>query len=210
MELTGIKNIIFDLGGVILNIDYQKTAQAFRDLGLEEFDELYSQAQQSNLFDRLDKGTITPDEFRQHIRTLSKDRLSYKEIDSAWNAMLLDLPSIRLHLLSNLKQKGFKIFLLSNTNIIHEESYMDYIEGIYGKDKFYNLFNKVYLSHHLGMRKPDPATFEFVLNENGLKANETLFIDDSIQHIEGAKTAGLRTYFLRAPETIEQLFEKEL
>ena len=98
-----IKNIIFDLGGVILNIDYNKTSEAFRDLGLIDFDNLYSQSEQSHLFDKFEKGLISENDFRENIRIFSKINLTDFQIDSAWNAMLLDLPAERIQILMTAK-----------------------------------------------------------------------------------------------------------
>lgn len=207
MELSKIKNIIFDLGGVILNIDYDLTDKEFKKLGISNFKYLFSQAKQSSLFDDLEKGLITPEHFNHTIRTLSNStQLTDGQISTAWNAMLLDLPKERIHLLKGLKKK-FRTFLLSNTNAIHERKFMRYIDETYGKEVFINLFDRVYFSHHLQLRKPDREIFEYVIKENQINPAETLFIDDSVQHIEGAETAGINALLLQKGESITKLFE---
>jgi len=171
---ASIKNIIFDFGGVILNIDYTLTENAFAKLGLKEFDKIYSQALQKELFDELEKGLITPAAFRRGVRKLIKAEISDLQIDTAWNAMLLDLPEERVNLLSELKKK-YRIFLLSNTNEIHFSFFSTYMKNKFGFDVFSDLFEKVYVSHKVHMRKPDAEIFELVLNENNLLRKETLF-----------------------------------
>ncbi len=201
-----IKNIIFDWGGVISNIDYHKSIEAFKKIGLKGFDEMYTQLKQTNLFDNLETGTIEPAEFRNELRAITQADLDDELIDEAWTAMLLDLPRQRLNLLEKVG-KHYNIFLLSNTNAIHIQRYSKYIDQVYGTEKFRNLFKKAYLSHEIGMRKPHVEIFQYVLTQNNLSPNETLFIDDTPQHIEGAKKAGLNTFHLKAPITILDLFK---
>jgi FMN phosphatase YigB (HAD superfamily) len=130
---------------------------------------------------------------------------SREQIIHAWNAMLLDFPAERAELLMNLKSR-YRTFLLSNTNEIHINYYLNRISEWYGNDAMENFFEKHYYSNRIGMRKPDTEIFEFVLRENHLIASETLFIDDTLKHVEGARMAGLRAYHLQAPETIMDIF----
>jgi len=203
---ASIKNIIFDFGGVILNIDYTLTEVAFKKLGMKDFGKAYSQATQNDLFDALEKGLITPENFRKEIRKLINPAVTDLQIDQAWNSMLLDLPEERIHLLEKLKTK-YRIFLLSNTNEIHYTSFTNAIKENFKRDIFADIFEKVYVSHKVNMRKPDAEIFEHVLAENKLKKEETLFIDDSIQHIEGANKVGIKTIFLEKGKTILDLFQ---
>jgi epoxide hydrolase-like predicted phosphatase len=189
------KNIIFDLGGVLLNIDYSLVTKAFLALGLTDFDKLYSKAHQTKLFDLYEKGQISSEAFRNHVKTCFSTAIDDAAIDKAWNAMLLDLPTERLHLLQQLKTKH-RIFLLSNTNDIHIRYVNSYLKETFGINDLSGYFEKVYLSYEVGMRKPDAEIFELVLSDNNLDPNNTLFIDDSIQHIEGAKKLGIHTYWL--------------
>jgi len=202
---TSIKNIIFDFGGVILNIDYILTEQAFAKLGLKDFDRIYSQATQKELFDVFEKGLISPVDFRNGIRKFIHDDVSDSQIDEAWNSMLLDLPVERVRLLDKLKTK-YRIFLLSNTNQIHCDTFSDTLQKKLSRDIFSDVFEKTYFSHKVKMRKPNAEIFEWVLKENNLRKNETLFVDDSIQHIEGAKKIGLNAIYLEKGKTILDLF----
>lgn len=207
MELKDYPNIIFDLGGVILNIDYHRTISAFQNLGLKDFEAKYSQLQQTELFDNYEKGEISSASFRNRIRSVFEKDLSDNVIDNAWNAMLLDLPKERLKLLE-LLAKEKRITLLSNTNEIHVKAFNETIQQEHGIKDLSNYFLELHYSFELGMRKPEPRIFEYVLSAHGFEPEETLFIDDSIQHIEGAKALGISAYHIRADqgETILDLF----
>lgn len=207
MSVQDYPNIIFDFGGVILNLDYNRTTEAFVKLGVIDFEQSYSQLNQTNLFDEFERGEITSDQFRSGIGTVLNTGVSDAQIDEAWNAMLLDLPSERLRLLEKLGQTK-RLALLSNTNAIHAEYFERKMKRQHGIENLDPFFEKVYYSFDVGMRKPEPRIFELVLQERNFKPEETLFIDDSPQHIEGARRVGLHTYHLRADqgETILDLF----
>lgn len=204
LELNGVKNIIFDLGGVILNIDYRLTAKAFKEIGVINFDEIYSQAKQGQVFDKLETGELTPDEFREYMKEIVSS-LQLSDIDKAWNAMLLDLPVQRIDLLKKLKNK-YRLFLLSNTNEIHVKCFRKIIESSYGENIFDAIFEHQYYSSDIGMRKPNAECFQYVLEKNGIEPSETLFIDDSIQHVEGARKLKINAYHLIPGEDITTLF----
>jgi len=199
--------IIFDLGGVILNIDYSKTINAFNKLGVTNFDELYTQAKQNNVFDDFEIGKISDDEFRNYIRTVSKVDLTNSQIDSAWNAMLLDLPLARVELLERLNKK-YPIYLYSNTNSIHLKAFREIIKTEHNNELLLeSLFLETYYSHELGMRKPNQNGFLKIVKEHNLELSSTLFIDDSEQHIKGANKVGLQTVWLK-DKAIEELFKQ--
>jgi putative hydrolase of the HAD superfamily len=202
-----IKNIIFDLGGVILNINYQLTLNAFKKYGVKNIESLYTQAQQVGLFDKFDRGLISPQQFREGIRKRTRQNLTDNQIDEIWNAMLLDLPSQRLALLHQIKHY-YRSFLLSNTNYIHIEEFSKIIYRSFGINDLSDYFEKIYLSHLIKLRKPDPEVFLLILKSNGLRVEETLFIDDSLQHVEGARSLGIQAYHLKVNEgeSIEALF----
>ena len=190
-----IKNIILDLGGVLLNIDYYKTIEAFKEIGIPNFEELFTQAKQEHLFDKYESGLIDSSDFIKALKKKLPPTISEEEIKSAWNAMLLDFPAKRLDFLLELK-KEYKTFLLSNTNPIHLEAFHKIIHQNNGIDSLDNHFDKVYFSSDMGNRKPHPEIFLQVCKEQGLKPSETLFIDDTEQHVEGAKKAGLNAAHL--------------
>lgn len=194
--MINYKNIIFDLGGVVLSIDYRKTVEAFRNLGIEDPEHVYSKSGQISLFDDFEKGEISEDRFYDSMRVLSKKDLTDQQIRDAWNAMLIGLPQQNVDFLTELK-KRHRLFLLSNTNAIHEKAYTHIIKEQYGENMLEYLFEKIYLSHHLHLRKPHPEIFNYVLSDSQLKKSETCFIDDSNQHVEGAKKTGLDAFHMK-------------
>lgn len=208
--ITGIRHLIFDLGGVLLNIDYGKTEQAFIDLGIANFGALYSQMKQSPLFDDFETGRISGAAFIAKIQEISPVPLTELQILDAWNAMLLYFPVGRMELLQQLRLH-YDLVLLSNTNEIHEVAFNKILMRDVGMPAIGVFFDKVYLSHRVGMRKPDPGIFQRILDECGFKARETLFIDDSPQHIETAKKLGIQTIHLEPGMTIEEtVFRRKL
>ncbi|OGT35486.1 MAG: hypothetical protein A3F11_04995 [Gammaproteobacteria bacterium RIFCSPHIGHO2_12_FULL_37_14] len=199
-----IKNIIFDLGGVILNIDFGRMYAAFQQLGTIHFDTLYSQSKQSGLFDDFEIGKIDPITFRNRLRTQLKLDVGDKEFDDAWNAILLDLPKNRLDFIANLK-KNYNILLFSNTNEIHLQEFFCICQRQHGLHSLTQYFNKEYYSCRFGKRKPDPAAFKAIIHENDMHAQETLFIDDTLQHVLGAQQAGLHAIHLTQDKSIFDL-----
>ena len=201
--VKGIKHIIFDLGGVLLNIDYKLTEQAFVDARIKNFPEIYSQLHQSSLIDKFEMGMMPKEEFISTLQKAAASPITEAQVLNAWNAMLLDLPVRRLQILQQL-QLYYDLFLLSNTNEIHEQAFNEIIMRTHGVPHIGVFFDKVYFSHRLGMRKPDKEIFIHVLEDNNLNPKETLFIDDSPQHIAGASELGIQTIFLEKGMTIER------
>ncbi|MBI3511039.1 MAG: HAD family phosphatase [Bacteroidetes bacterium] len=194
-----IKNIIFDLGGVIIDLDAAATSRAFAELGAKDFEKHYTFAKQSGIFDEFDKGSITEEEFRNELRKFLRSGVSDEQIDHAWNAMLIGIPRARLDLLKE-AGKQFRIFLLSNTNVIHTRFFSDPVHETFLSFDPTNFFERWYYSCEIHMRKPDREIFEFVLEANKLVAEETLFIDDAQQHVTGAAQCGIHTKFLRVKD----------
>jgi len=195
------QNIIFDLGGVLLNLDVQKTFRAFeevsnRKIKLEDLHKV-------QFFDDYEEGKISDTEFREKICDLFETKLTDSQIDTAWNAMLLDMPLHRLSILENLA-KTKRLFLFSNTNAIHKKAFDLLLKNL-GIVNFDAYFEKTYYSHILGMRKPNAAAFEHILKENKLQASQTLFIDDTLIHVEGAKSVGIHALKID-PNSLEATF----
>ena len=205
VELTNIKNIIFDLGGVIINIDYDKSIQELKKYSKSGSAIEFTQRAQSQLFDLYETGNSSSQEFRDSLRHAYSLEATDEQIDEAWNAMLLDIPAERIELLRELG-KQYRLFLLSNTNAIHLKRFNEMVEHSFTIPSLDSLFEQTYYSHLVGLRKPDATIFEQILSENGLEKTETLFIDDSIQHIESAQKLGLQTLHLQPPLTINQVF----
>jgi len=199
-----IRNIIFDLGGVILNIDLKRTELAFADLGVGNFREYYTLQTATPLFEDLELGRITPKIFYNEFRKLANLPLTDEQIRAAWNALLVDFPPERIAWLTNTKLK-YNIFLLSNTNEIHHQVFTKMFEEEIGGGKFDDQFIKAYYSFRIGLRKPSKESYEAIMKNERLTAAETLFIDDSLQNIGGAASVGLQTCYLPSPHTITEL-----
>ena len=201
--MNNIDTLIFDFGGVIINLDYSKPVDEFKKLGILDSKKLYSKKEQTKLFDSLECGQISDVTFLNEIRKKSNTN-DLELIKKAWNSILLNIPEERVHLLKKLSSK-YKLFLLSNTNSIHLKE----IITSYGEKKwknFISIFNDVYFSNQIGMRKPNENIFFYVINKNKLDVSKTLFIDDSPQHIKTAKKIGFKTYHLTDKEDITSLF----
>lgn len=204
--MNNLKSIIFDFGGVLLNIDPDLTLKAFDQLGVRRFDKVFFQ--EAEAFNKFEVGKIDEEEFCDEIRSLSLRDLSNDEIIKCWNALLLDLLE-RLFLLEKLSTH-FSLFLLSNTNLIHYKSYIKYIDEKYSLARFNKIFKRTYYSHEIGMRKPNTDIFEMVLEENLLVPQETLFIDDTAENVEGAKKTGMKSILLEKNKTITDLFKDSI
>ena len=203
-SLNGIKNIIFDLGGVILDIDFTVTQREFVKLGLQNIDSTFGQYHQIGFFDLFDRGEIDENEFLDKAAELFPASVTRQQIIDAWNAMLFDLPPHRFELLKELGKK-YRLFLMSNTNIIHYNAYQDIIRKTYGISGLDELFEKAYYSFLVGMRKPEDRFFNLNLNENGLNAGEILFIDDTSINTDAAEKLGIRGLYLKPGEDIKTL-----
>jgi len=206
--LNGVKNIIFDLGGVLLNIDPKKTIAAFGALGMEKLIGDKGLSYDHDIFYLLEQGKLTPDEFRDGVRQLVSANISSEEIDMAWTAMLLDFPEIRVELLRKLR-KEFKIFLFSNTNAIHVEKYHSNFRNQHGFEVS-TLFEKDFYSNEIGFRKPTSESFQEIIRLSGIIPAESIFIDDSLQNVEAAIASGLQGFWLQPGQKIEDLFQEFL
>lgn len=201
LAMPEIHNIIFDLGNVILNLDYSLTVKEFRKLGYHDFDIWFLKPEEKELLEKFEVGAISPDEFRKKIKKYFNSKISDLKIDSAWNAMLLNIPIERINFLKKLKKK-YRLFLLSNTNEIHIHNYSNYLKNTFKVDNLLDIFEKEYYSHVIKMRKPNKEIFQYVLNDNNLRSANTLFVDDSVENILGAEQIGIQTHLLKKDETI--------
>ncbi len=184
--------ILFDLGGVLFNIDYEAPIKSFKKLGIVNADEIYSQASQTHLFDLLEIGKISETDFYDELRSLSKTDIDNQPLRQAWNSILIGMPLNRLELLRTLRKK-YKVYLLSNTNQIHENAFNEMLKESLGINSLLNEFDAVFYSHHISKRKPDFEAFEHVIGVTSLDPTKTIYIEDSIQHIESAKKLGFNT-----------------
>ena len=205
IDLKGIRNIIFDLGNVLLNLDFEASIRAFKELGLDDNVVDNQQAYADPIFYNLEVGKVTPEEFRNRVReVLNNHDASDKQIDDAWYGMILDIPAHRVKILQNLKN-DYNLYLFSNTNKIHIDRLHSEFEEQYGI-KFPSLFVKDYYSHEIHERKPDISSFEKVIELSGVNPSESVFIDDLHKNILGAEKVGLNTYWLKDGKEVVEIF----
>lgn len=191
MDLQKYDTILFDLGGVLINLNYQLTVEAFIQLGVKDLNLTYSQASQTSLFDDYETGKISTQQFINTIKNYVPASVTPNQIVHAWNAMILDFPEENSVFLEELARHK-KLYLLSNTNAIHLQKVELKLAQITTK-KLADYFTKVYYSHEIKQRKPHAQTFDFVCKNAQITPEKTLFIDDSEQHLVGAKSIGLNT-----------------
>lgn len=201
--MDGIKNIIFDLGGVLLNISFEQAAAAFRRLGVENFDSFYSKESADHLFESLETGQVSDEEFLRRMQQYCMAGTGSRQVEEAWNAILLDFRENSVKHLDLLRRR-YRIFLLSNTNSIHYSAFSRQFIRDFGRP-FDSLFEKAWYSHAIGRRKPYPETFTWALADADLMAAETLFIDDAAANIAGAASTGMKTRLLEPGVFIEEL-----
>ena len=185
-----------------MDIDFKKTRDAFIASGIKDFDTFFQQSYSNPLFAGLETGIIDPKDFYEAFRNEAGVPLSDEIIRENWNALLGDFRKKSVEYLGSLKNK-YRVFLFSNTNLIHYEAFMILFDQQFGGGNFHDYFEKAYYSHELKRRKPEVDSFRFILKENSLQAGETLFVDDTLKNIEGALAAGMQTLWLQGEMRIE-------
>lgn len=196
--MENIRNLIFDLGNVILNIDTKLSEIAFAKYGMNDFEKLYTLASQNELFDRLEVGSITENEFYDEFRRVTGCKLDNKTLEQCWDALIMDFPSARIEMLKRLKKEGkYRTFILSNTNIIHYRFYTALLKRTYGINGLESLVEHAYFSHEIGLKKPNRDIFDYVVANSHIKPEECIFIDDNEANIKAANALGFNTIFLK-------------
>lgn len=204
MVKANINAIIFDFGGIFINLNYSATIEAFKNLGIEAFDSLYTQAQQSHLFDDYETGKISSQRFINGLLNYLPSGTTPNQVVAAWNAMILDVDPSKVELLHELRA-NYPVYLLSNTNEIHIDLAFRRWKKSIGTS-IHESFDKIYLSHEVGLRKPHKEIFERVCEENHLIPSQTLFIDDTLQHIQGAASIALQTHLHETNAPLHPIF----
>jgi len=201
-----IKNIIFDLGGVILDIDENIVYKELEKMGIST-SELAHSKEFMDIMSKFDTGIYTAPTFRKKTKAiLGQEKMTDQRFDAIWNSMLLDIPRERIEAIEKVK-KHYKIFLMSNSNVIHYDLYVRDLQLRFGYNEFDELFNKSFFSFAEHLEKPDPRFFELILDHEGLLPEETLFIDDTEKNIKVAQSLGIHTYHISREELVRNLFE---
>lgn len=207
MEFSNIKNLVFDLGGVIINIDFDRTYHALAALAGLSYEDTLALVKKEELFYRFETGRLEEREFLSLVRETFCPQHKEGEIRRAWNALLLDIPSERIDLLRRLRKK-YRLYLLSNTNYTHILEVNNILNNSCGIGDLRELFDKVYYSYEVNMVKPDVEIYQFVCEDSKLKPEETVFLDDMLPNLAGASSAGLRTLHVQpTPKSIIELLE---
>lgn len=205
MESGGIKNLLIDFGGVLIDLDRHRCIENFKKLGFENVEDLLNIYHQQGIFMQQEKGLITSAEFRSGVREMMGKEVTDRQIDAAWNSFLVGIPTYKLDLLLKLREK-YVVYLLSNTNETHWEWSCEHVfpyKGFQVKD----YFEKIYLSFEMKMVKPDAEIFNAVLDDASIDPKETFFIDDSGANCEIAQSLGISTYTPKAGEDWSHLFK---
>ena len=206
-----LPHLLFDFGGVLINIDYQRTVEAMRDLSRAGRSVEFTQAQQAELFDLFETGHLTPAGFRAGLRQHYELETSDEALDAAWHAMLLDVPAERLAYLAALRRAGHQTALLSNTNHLHIAEINRRLAAQYGlQNGIADCLDRVFYSQEVGLRKPGEAIFEHALREMNWQPEDVLFIEDSPQHVATARRLGLRVLHLAPPLTLTEALPEAL
>lgn len=205
--MDNIKNLIFDFGNVIIDIDTKLSEKAFSKYGMNNFSELYTLAAQNQLFDLLETGMINEKDFYDDFRKVSGCQLDDKTLEECWNALLIGFPAPRIEMLKRLKAEGkYRTFILSNTNIIHYKAYTKMLADTYNILSYDELVEHAYFSHEIGFRKPGREIFDCITERSHLKPEESIFIDDNAANIEAAKLLGFNTILLDDRDMTELIF----
>ena len=202
--MEDITTIIFDLGGVIINLDNKLTEKAFVNLGAKDFHHYFGHGFASSFFKDYEVGKISTRQFIDDLKSMIKLDMPDQTIIDAWNALLLDFPRERIRLLDKLKKK-YRLFLFSNTNELHMEEVRRIYRDEFNGGELDDHFEKAYYSHIIKMRKPDKEAFQFIIDENKLSPSSTLFVDDALINVEGANAAGLKGFYLEPGKNITEI-----
>lgn len=207
-KMKNIKNIIFDYGGVIINLDMQMPLDLVKLHSRLDVEKVWKEMQSRKVFEMYERGLLSDEEFRNAIRNFFNTQIDDEIIDQIWNSMLLDMPQERIELLPKCKNH-YQIFLLSNSNSIHYKAYLSQLQNRYKINSFDDLFNKAYFSFEMKLLKPSSEIFQKLVQNHQLKIEETLFIDDTLVHIETARKMGFQTIHLTQEKNITDLFSSD-
>lgn len=206
LNFDGISTLIFDFGGVLINLNRQRCVEKFIDFGITNAPQLLDNYHQMGVFDQLENGDISNEQFYTEIRKISGKNITNQQIHDAFISFLEDVPTEKLELLLRLRQK-FRVLMLSNTNAIHfpwcEKNIFSYKNY-----SLFDFFDHCYLSYKMNLSKPNPEIFRILLQKEQLLPQECLFLDDGEKNIQTAEILGFNTYFVHKNEPLSPLFEK--
>jgi len=204
IDLAGIKNLLFDFGGVIVSISKENAIKRFKEIGVDNIEDYLGEFHQKGIFMELENGTITREDFYKELRKMTGKDLSEKQMDYGWLGFMVEVPEYKLQLLKELRKK-YNVYLLSNTNPI-------IMEWAHSKDfplgePLSAYFDKMFCSYQIGHTKPSKESFEAVLSGTGLNPEETMFFDDGQSNLDAAEELGFKTYLVDQDEDLRKVFE---
>ncbi|MDH6304572.1 FMN phosphatase YigB (HAD superfamily) [Parabacteroides sp. PF5-5] len=188
-----IKNVVFDLGGVIIDLDSQEPIRRFKEIGVKDADELLDAYEQKGIFLEIEDGKISVEEFCEKLRAHAGKDLTFEQIAWAWLGFVVDVPQYKLDFITQLREK-YKVYLLSNTNPIIQEQWARTNKFSEAGRPINDYFDKMYTSYEVGVTKPSSRIFEYMIKDSGMLPSETLFVDDGAKNIEVGKSLGMYTY----------------
>lgn len=204
--MAKFKNLVFDIGNVIVDIDFEVIVAEFQKLATINFSEILSFSKQTELFDHMDRGTVTAAQFRQELKKHLKPGVSDEEINRAWNSILISYPPHKFDLLRDLKLR-YRTFALSNINELHVEEINKAARSKFGEKDFNSFFHKAYYSNEIGHRKPDRQIYEHIMQAENLNPAETFFVDDKEENIITAQNLGWQAYQLKERDKLHELLK---
>ena len=205
MELKGIKNLVFDLGGVILTLNRDQAVRRFEQIGIENANELLDVYHQQGIFLQLENGELSQDGFYDALRKEAGKDISNEDIDWAWMGFFTECPEYKLKMLEDLREKGYNLYLLSNTNPIIMSWALSPEFSPQGKT-LADYFDKLYLSYQMECVKPSPSIFEAMVADSGMIPEESLFIDDGAANVQAAQKLGFKIYQPKNGEDFRHVF----
>jgi FMN phosphatase YigB (HAD superfamily) len=203
--LKNIDAIIFDIGNVLIDIDYEVMIREFARIATVDFHQIVAYSHQDGVFDRYEKGQISSSEFRDTLRRYLRPGVSDEEIDTAWNSILVHYPPSKFELLKQLR-KQYKVFALSNINALHAAAIDVHVQEQFGAEDMRSYFDQAYYSHEMGHRKPEKEIYQMALEAEALEPTRTLFIDDKLENINAAAALGIKGHHLTDRDALLDLF----
>jgi FMN phosphatase YigB (HAD superfamily) len=206
-RMKEFKNLIFDIGDILIHLDFKQTFGEFQKLAAVDFAEIISYSREHKVFDRFEKGSITAQQFRDELKQFLKPSVTDEKINTAWNSVLHHYPEDKFSLLKELKSR-YRTFALSNTNEIHVATFNEAVKTKFGEENFESFFHRAYYSNEVGHRKPEMEIYEFILKKENLNPSETFFVDDLPENIEAAKSLGIQAHLLTDRNKLHELLKE--
>jgi putative hydrolase of the HAD superfamily len=205
MNLDHYDTLIFDLGEVIISLDFDAVIGGFVECSTKSKEEIQGLISDSEILHHYETGKTPNEVFIQACKDVLELDMNDQEFIEIWNRMLLDIPVEKVNILQRLK-KSHQVLILSNTNSLHMDRFDEMMQQINGKATLGEIVHKAYYSHEMGLRKPDPEIYQALINENQLDPARTLFFDDKEENIQSAQTVGIHGVQIKTPDQLYRYF----